>query len=73
MEWKKSQNNNSRGGKIMKIDRHDKVAKMAQSLSQDVGRRFKEEVLRKIIYPEKNYENWTTEELVTECKRRGIL
>jgi len=38
------------------IDRHDKVAKIARSLSQDVGRRFKEEVLRK-IYPEKKIDN----------------
>ena len=34
------------------IDRHDKVAKIARSLSQDVGKRFKEDVLGK-LYPKK--------------------
>ena len=32
---------------------NDKVAKMARSMSQDMGKRFKEEVLRK-IYPKKD-------------------
>lgn len=38
------------------IDRHDKVAKIARSLSQDVGKRFRDEVLKK-LYPEKKVKN----------------
>ena len=44
------------------IDRHDRVAKIARSLSQDVGRKFKEDVLGR-AYPEKKITNNKGEEV----------